>query len=58
VPPPPQTVGDAQVGHVIVPPHPLAIGPHALAGHVVIGTHGAPPGPPSAVTVPPPHTFD
>ena len=53
-PPPPHTAGDTHPPHVRTPPHPLATGPHAFAGHVVMGTQAAPP---SRVTVPPPQTF-
>jgi hypothetical protein len=50
----PQTAGETQLPHGIEPPQPSAIGPHAFAGHVVIGTQL--PVPPS-VTLPPPQTF-
>jgi hypothetical protein len=54
VPPPPQTAGDVQLPHARTPPHPSAMGPHALAGHVRSGWHGVPPSP---RIVPPPHTL-
>jgi hypothetical protein len=54
-PPPPHRAGDVQVPHGMTPPQPSAIGPHEFGGHVVSGTHAPPP---SAVTTPPPQTFD
>jgi hypothetical protein len=53
VPAPPQTAGDVQVPHWTTPPQPFAIGPHAFAGHVVIGVHPLMP-PPQTFGVPPP----
>jgi hypothetical protein len=55
-PPPPQVVGDVHCPHWTTSPQPLAIGPHAFAGHVVtVGVQPvSPPPPPQTFGCPPP----